>query len=36
VIRAAVTELEQEWAHQLGERRFAQLRSLLIELNRLV
>lgn len=36
VIRAAVTELEQEWAEQLGGRRFAQLRSLLVELNRLV
>jgi DNA-binding MarR family transcriptional regulator len=36
VIRAAVTELEQEWAEQLGERRFTQLRSLLVELNGLV
>ena len=36
VIRAAVAELEQEWAEQLGARRFAQLRSLLVELNRLV
>ena len=36
VIRAAVAELEREWAGQLGERRFAQLRTLLVELNRLV
>ena len=36
VIRAAVAELEQEWAERLGARRFAQLRSLLVELNRLV
>jgi DNA-binding MarR family transcriptional regulator len=34
VIRDAVTELEAEWAARLGERRFAQLRTLLIELNR--
>jgi DNA-binding MarR family transcriptional regulator len=34
VIRDAVTELEGEWAARLGERRFAQLRTLLIELNR--
>jgi DNA-binding MarR family transcriptional regulator len=36
VIRAAVAELEQEWAAELGEKRFTQLRSLLVELNRLV
>ena len=36
VIRAAVTELEGEWAEQLGARRFAQFRSVLIELNELV
>lgn len=36
VIRSAVVELEQEWAEQLGARRFAQLRSLLVELNHLV
>lgn len=36
IIRAAVAELEQEWAGQLGERRFAQLRRLLVELNQLV
>jgi hypothetical protein len=36
VIRAAVAELEHEWAEQLGERRFAQLRLLLVELNELV
>jgi DNA-binding MarR family transcriptional regulator len=36
VIRAAVAELEQEWAGRLGAKRFAQLRALLVELNRLV
>jgi len=36
VIRAAVAELEQEWAAELGEERFTHLRSLLVELNRLV
>ncbi len=36
VIRAAVAELEGEWAEQLGDRRFAELRTLLVELNRLV
>lgn len=36
VIRTAVTELEREWAEQLGERRFSQLRSLLVELNELI
>jgi DNA-binding MarR family transcriptional regulator len=33
VIRAAVGEMETAWAEQLGEKRFAQLRSLLVELN---
>jgi DNA-binding MarR family transcriptional regulator len=33
VIREAVGELEAEWAHQLGERRFEELRNLLRELN---
>ncbi|HET7808042.1 MAG TPA: MarR family transcriptional regulator, partial [Gaiellaceae bacterium] len=33
VIREAVGELEVEWAQQLGERRFEELRSLLRELN---
>jgi DNA-binding MarR family transcriptional regulator len=33
VIREAVTELEMEWAEQLGPKRFTQLRSLLHELN---
>jgi DNA-binding MarR family transcriptional regulator len=33
VIREAVTELEAAWAHQLGPKRFAQLRTLLLELN---
>jgi DNA-binding MarR family transcriptional regulator len=33
VIREAVGELEVEWAQQLGEGRFEELRSLLRELN---
>jgi DNA-binding MarR family transcriptional regulator len=33
VIRAAVSQTEREWAAQLGEERFAQLRELLVELN---
>jgi DNA-binding MarR family transcriptional regulator len=33
VIREAVTELETHWAHQLGPKRFTQLRTLLLELN---
>ena len=36
VIRGAVDEVEREWAAALGERRFAQLRELLTELNDLV
>jgi len=36
VIRSAVTELEGDWAEQLGARRFAQFRSVLVELNELV
>jgi DNA-binding MarR family transcriptional regulator len=35
VIREAVGEVETAWAKQLGAKRFAQLRSLLIDLNRL-
>jgi len=35
VIRQAVAEIETTWAQQLGERRFAQLRSLLLDLNQL-
>src|SRR4051812_11994721 len=35
VIREAVPEPETEWAGQLGPKRFAQLRPLLHELNRL-
>lgn len=35
VIRGAVGELEGEWGERLGADRFAQLRSLLLELNRL-
>ena len=33
VIREAVGEMEGEWSVQLGPKRFAQLRSLLVELN---
>jgi DNA-binding MarR family transcriptional regulator len=33
VIREAVTEMEDAWAGQLGPERFAQLRTLLQELN---
>ena len=33
VIREAVGEMEIEWAQQLGQERFAQLRNLLLELN---
>jgi DNA-binding MarR family transcriptional regulator len=34
-IREAVGEVERAWAKQLGEKRFAQLRSLLVQLNQL-
>ena len=34
VMREAVGEVEASWAEQLGEDRFAQLRELLLELNR--
>jgi DNA-binding MarR family transcriptional regulator len=33
VIRTAVAEMEARWAKQLGPKRFAQLRSLLLELD---
>ena len=33
VIREAVSEMEAVWARQLGPKRFAQLRKLLLELN---
>src|SRR6187551_848511 len=33
VIREAVSEMEAVWARQLGPKRFAQLRNLLLELN---
>ena len=33
VIREAVTEMEAAWTKQLGPRRFAQLRDLLLDLN---
>ena len=35
VIREAVGEVEAAWAQQLGPERFAQLRSLLLDLNQL-
>ena len=35
VIREAVGELETAWAQQLGPERFAQLHSLLLDLNQL-
>src|SRR5215211_4495859 len=35
VIREAVGEVETAWAKQLGPKRFAQLRNLLLELNQL-
>src|SRR6266536_2964463 len=33
VIREAVSEVETTWAQQLGPKRFAQLRNLLLDLN---
>jgi DNA-binding MarR family transcriptional regulator len=36
VIRDAVAEIENDWARQLGPERFARLRDVLIELNRLI
>jgi DNA-binding MarR family transcriptional regulator len=33
VIREAVEEMEEIWARQLGEKRFAELRSLLLDLD---
>jgi DNA-binding MarR family transcriptional regulator len=35
VIREAVADLEAAWAQELGRKRFAQLRALLLELNEL-
>ena len=35
VIREAVGDTEREWAQELGPKRFAQLRALLLELNEL-
>ena len=35
VIREAVAEVETTWAQQLGPQRFAEFRTLLVELNRL-
>jgi DNA-binding MarR family transcriptional regulator len=35
VIREAVDELESAWAERLGSQRFAELRGLLLDLNRL-
>ena len=36
VIRGAVAEIEADWARELGAERFAQLRELLTDLNRLL
>jgi DNA-binding MarR family transcriptional regulator len=36
VIREAVGEMEATWAQQLGPKRFAQLRTLLLDLNQWV
>ncbi|WP_329644273.1 MarR family winged helix-turn-helix transcriptional regulator [Gaiella sp.] len=36
VIREAVAEVEVAWEEQLGPERFAELRDLLLELNRIV
>jgi DNA-binding MarR family transcriptional regulator len=36
VIRAAVAEVENDWARQLGPERFGELRDLLSELNGLI
>jgi DNA-binding MarR family transcriptional regulator len=36
VIRDAVAELETVWARELGEKRYAQLRGLLVDLNRVI
>jgi DNA-binding MarR family transcriptional regulator len=33
VIRTAVGEIESEWSHRIGARRFDQLRSLLLQIN---
>ena len=36
VIRDAVAELETLWERELGEKRYAQLRGLLVDLNRVI
>ena len=36
VIRDAVAELETLWARELGEKRYAQLRGLLVDLNQVI
>lgn len=36
VIRDAVADVERDWARALGAKRFAQLRTLLVELNHVV
>jgi hypothetical protein len=33
VIREAVAGVEAEWSRQLGPKRFAQLRAILLDLN---
>ncbi len=35
VIRGAVGEIETEWTQKLGKKRFAQLRTLLLDINQL-
>jgi DNA-binding MarR family transcriptional regulator len=35
IIRGAVVDAEREWAATLGEKRFEQLRELLVELNQI-
>ncbi|HEV8449943.1 MAG TPA: MarR family transcriptional regulator [Gaiellales bacterium] len=36
VIRDAVAELEAQWSRELGEKRYTQLRGLLVDLNHLL
>ena len=36
VIRDAVADVERDWARALGAKRFAQLRTLLVQLNHVV
>jgi len=36
VIRGSVAEVEAEWAQRLGEKRFGELKGLLVDLNALI